>query len=103
MSGCFVLFCFEYNYVDLIIKHNNINNNYNVDHNHSQNNDSGSIGDIDVVHIFKLYNFLSHASTNETDSNQCWCFDDDDPISKRNNMTNNNGVGPSSLYNNEGS
>ena len=46
---------------------------------------------------------MCHASIGDTNSNHCWCFDDDDLISKRNNMINNNDVGPSPLYNNEGS
>ena len=78
------------------------NNNNSVVHNPSENNDGGSIGDIDVDDIPKLYNFLCHAPTGGTDSNKCWCFEDDDLISNRNNMINNNYVGPSSLYTNEG-
>ena len=97
-------FCFNYDYIDLIIERNNINNNSNdVDYNPSQNNDGGSIGDIDVIDIPKLYNFLCYTLTGDTNSNHYWCFDNDDLISKRNNMINNNNVCPSPLYNNEGS
>ena len=78
------------------------NNNNSVVHNPSENNDGGSIGDIDVDDIPKLYNFLCHAPTGGTDSNHCWCFDNN-PASNRNNMINNNDVGPSPLCSNEGS
>ena len=78
------------------------NNNNNVDHDPSPNNDGGSIGGINVVNIPKSFNFLCHDPTGGTDSKHCWCFDND-PISKRNNMINNNDVGPSPLCNNEGS
>ena len=97
--------CFDDNDIDLIIKHNNMNNNNNnnIDHNPSQNNDGGSIGDIDVSDVPELYNFLCYAPTSDTNSNYCWCFNNDDHISKYNNMINNNNVGPSPLYDNEGS
>ena len=44
---------------------------------------------------------MCHAPTGDTKSNNCWCFDDNDPISECNNMINNNYVGPSPSYNNE--
>ena len=79
------------------------NNNNSVDHDPSENNDGGSIRDIDVDDIPKLYNFSCHAPTGGINSNDCWCFDDDDRISKCNNMINNNYVDHSPLYTNEGS
>ena len=45
---------------------------------------------------------MCHAPTDDTDSNNCWYFNDDDPISECNNMINNNSVGPNPLYNNGG-
>ena len=80
------------------------NNNNNVDHNPSEN-DRDSIGNIDVDDIPTFYNSLCHAPTGDTDSNHYWCFENDDPFPKRNNMINNNIVGPSPsyLYDNEGS
>ena len=46
---------------------------------------------------------MCHAPTGDTNSNHCWCYDDGNPISKHNNRINNNDVGPSPLYNNDGS
>ena len=93
-------YCFEYNYIDPIIKNNdmnnmnNNNNSNNVDHNPSQNIDGGFIGNINVGDTPKSYNFLCHAPTGGTKSNDCWCFDGDGSILKRNNMVDNNDVVP---------
>ena len=80
----------------------NNNNNNSVAHNPSEDNDGSSIGDIDVDDIPKLYNSLCHAPTGGTDNNHCWCFDNNLAFN-RNNMINNNEVGPSPLCSNEGS
>ena len=64
--------CFDYNYIDTIVERNNmINNNNNVGRNPYQNNDGGSIVEINVVDIPKSYNFLCHAPTGGTGSNHC--------------------------------